>query len=138
MGRHEVAGGRGQAQVFAGVFCAGCADGEPAIAAAPLQQGGDDTGQFWWVFGARERGARHGGGDRLDGDCGAKATAAAPGTFSGVGTITIAAGALVGTFATSGGADMTFAQGDSLSLVGPASPDATFAGFSATLVGYET
>lgn len=66
-----------------------------------------------------------------------KATSAAPGTFSNVGTVTIAAGALVGTFATSGGADVAFAQGDTLALVAPASPDATFAGFSATLVGYE-
>jgi hypothetical protein len=67
-----------------------------------------------------------------------RATSAAPGTFTGVGTITVAAGALVGTFATSGGADIAFAQGDSLSLAAPASADATFAGFSATLVGYET
>ena len=67
-----------------------------------------------------------------------KATSAAPGTFSNVGTITIAAGSMVGTFATSGGADITFAQGDSLALVAPGTADATFAGFSATLVGYET
>jgi hypothetical protein len=45
---------------------------------------------------------------------------------------------MVGTFASSGGAAVTFAQGDALSLVGPASADATFTNFAATLVGYET
>jgi hypothetical protein len=68
-----------------------------------------------------------------------KATSAAPGTFTSVGTITIAAGAMVGTFASSGGgAAITFAQGDTLALVAPATPDATFAGLAATLVAYET
>jgi hypothetical protein len=67
-----------------------------------------------------------------------KATSAAPGTFSSVGTITIAAGAMVGTFASSGGAAIGFAQGDSLAMLAPASADATFANFAATLVGYET
>jgi hypothetical protein len=67
-----------------------------------------------------------------------KATSAAPGTFTSVGTITIALGAMVATFATSGGTAVTFAQGDSLALVAPATPDATFANFAATLVGFET
>jgi hypothetical protein len=67
-----------------------------------------------------------------------RATSAAPGTFTSVGTITIAAGTMVATFATSGGAAITFAQGDSISLVAPATPDTTFANFAATLVGYET
>jgi hypothetical protein len=67
-----------------------------------------------------------------------KATSAAPGTFSSVGTITIAAGAMVGTFATSGGAAVTFAQGDSLALVAPATPDATFRDVAVSLVGFET
>lgn len=67
-----------------------------------------------------------------------KATSAAPSTFSSVGTITIASGAMVATFASSGGAAVTFAQGDTLALVGPGTPDATFANFAATLVGYET
>jgi hypothetical protein len=67
-----------------------------------------------------------------------KATSAAPGTFSSVGTVTIAAGAMVGTFASSGGAAITFAQGDSIELLAPASPDATFANFAASLVGFET
>jgi hypothetical protein len=66
-----------------------------------------------------------------------KATSAAPGTFTSVGTITIAAGSMVGTFATSGGAAASFAQGDSIALVAPATPDATFANFAATLVAYE-
>jgi hypothetical protein len=67
-----------------------------------------------------------------------RATSAAPSTFTSVGTITIAAGAMVGTFTSSGGAAVSFAQGDTLALVGPATPDGTFAGFAATLVGYET
>jgi hypothetical protein len=67
-----------------------------------------------------------------------KATSAAPGTFTSVGTITIAAGAMVGTFATAGGAAITFAQGDSIALVAPGTPDATFSNFAATLVGWET
>lgn len=67
-----------------------------------------------------------------------RATSAAPGTFTSVGTITIAAGAMVGTFASSGGAAVSFAQGDTLALIAPATPDATFAGLAATLVGYET
>jgi hypothetical protein len=67
-----------------------------------------------------------------------KAISATPGTFTGVGTITIAAGAMVATFATSGGAVINFAQGDSLALVAPAVPDASFANFACTMVGYET
>jgi hypothetical protein len=45
---------------------------------------------------------------------------------------------VVGTFASSGGAAVTFAQGDTLALVGPATPDATFAGLATTLVAFET
>jgi hypothetical protein len=67
-----------------------------------------------------------------------KASNAVPGTWSSVGTITIAAGAMVATFASSGGTAITFAQGDSIRLVAPATPDATFADLAATLVGYET
>jgi hypothetical protein len=67
-----------------------------------------------------------------------KAATATPNSFSNVGTITIAAGGVTPTFATSGGAAVTFAAGDVIRIVGPASPDATFAGFYATLVGYET
>jgi hypothetical protein len=67
-----------------------------------------------------------------------KATAAAPNTFSNVGTITIGSGGVVPTFATSGGATVSFAQGDVLRIIGPSSPDATFANFYASLVGYET
>ena len=67
-----------------------------------------------------------------------KATSAAPGTFSDVGTIVIAAAALVGTFATSGGAAVSFAAGDTLALVAPATPDTTFANFAATLAAVES
>ena len=67
-----------------------------------------------------------------------KAPTATPNTFSAVGTITIAASSVTPTFATSGGTAISFAQGDVLSLEGPATADATFAGFYATLVGSET
>jgi acyl-CoA synthetase (AMP-forming)/AMP-acid ligase II len=45
---------------------------------------------------------------------------------------------MVATFATAAGAAVTFAQGDSIALVAPATPDATFSSFAATLVGFET
>lgn len=67
----------------------------------------------------------------------AKALAASPTTFSNVGTITFAAGGTVPTFATSGGAAVAFAAGDVLRLAAPSSADATFAGFSATIVMQE-
>jgi hypothetical protein len=67
-----------------------------------------------------------------------RALSATPGTFASIGTITIAAGAMVGTFASSGGAAISFAQGDAVALVGPATADATFSNFAATLVGYES
>lgn len=66
-----------------------------------------------------------------------RATAAAPGVFTSVGTIAVAAGSLSATFSTSGVA-VVYAAGDTLALVGPATPDTTFASFSATLVGRET
>ena len=65
-----------------------------------------------------------------------QATAAAPTVFTSVGTISIAAGAVVGTFATSGA--VVFAVGDTLALIAPTTADATFAGFAATLAGYES
>lgn len=67
-----------------------------------------------------------------------KAVTATPNTFSNVGTITIAAAGVTPTFASSGGAAISFAQGDVLRIVGPSTADATFAGFYATLAGYET
>ena len=67
-----------------------------------------------------------------------RALSASPGSFSSVGTITIAAGAMVATFTSSGGGAVSFAQGDTLALVGPGTPDATLTNFTATLVGYET
>jgi hypothetical protein len=67
----------------------------------------------------------------------AKALAASPTSFSNIGTITFAAGGTVPAFATSGGAAVAFAQGDVLRLAAPASADATFAGFSATVAMQE-
>jgi hypothetical protein len=67
----------------------------------------------------------------------ARALAASPTSFSTVGTITFAAGGTVPAFATSAGAAVAFAAGDVLRLIGPASADATFAGFSATVAMQE-
>lgn len=64
-----------------------------------------------------------------------KALAATPNTFSTIGSITFAAGTINPTFATTGGAAQTCAAGDVLRLTGPATADATFANFYATLVG---
>lgn len=67
-----------------------------------------------------------------------KAASATPNTFSNVGTITFALGTVTPTFASSGGTAITFAAGDVIRIVAPASADATFAGFYCTLVGFET
>ncbi len=67
-----------------------------------------------------------------------KAASATPNTFSNVGTITFAIGTVTPTFASSGSAAISFAAGDVVRLVAPASADATFTGFYATLVGAET
>lgn len=66
-----------------------------------------------------------------------RALAASPGTFTDVGAITFAAAAVVGTLSTSG-VDVDFAAGDTLALVAPTTPDTTFAGFAATLVGHKS
>lgn len=66
-----------------------------------------------------------------------QATEAAPGVFTTVGTITFAAGALLGTLS-SGGVPLNFAEGDTLALVGPPAFDLTFGDFAATLTGFET
>lgn len=50
------------------------------------------------------------------------------------GTCTIAAGTLTPTFATTGGAAVNFAAGDVLSVIAPATPDATLADPAITLV----
>ena len=63
----------------------------------------------------------------------ARALAVTATTFSTVGTITIIAGSVSPTFETSA-APVAFAAGDVIRLVAPASPDASFAGFSATIV----
>jgi hypothetical protein len=67
-----------------------------------------------------------------------KAAAATPNTFSQVGTITFATGTVTPTFASSGGTSISFAANDRLRIVAPGTPDATFAGFYATIVGSET
>ena len=66
-----------------------------------------------------------------------KALAASPGTFTSIGTITIAAGTYTGVFVTTG-AELSFSDGDTLALIAPVLEDATFADFAATLVGYES
>ena len=67
-----------------------------------------------------------------------KALAASPTAFSTVGSITFAAGAATATFQTVGHVDITWAQGDVLALIAPASPDSDLADFYSTLVGFET
>jgi hypothetical protein len=66
----------------------------------------------------------------------ARALAGTPTSFATVATITFAAGAVTGTMSTQ--AAISFAQGDILRVRGPATPDATFADFHMTLVGFET
>lgn len=66
-----------------------------------------------------------------------KALAASPNTFTTIGTITIAAGSITPTFATTGGTAVAFAQGDVLRLMAPSSADATFADFYATIAASE-
>jgi len=67
-----------------------------------------------------------------------RALSASPNTFTQIGMITITAGGIAPTFATSGGAAISLAQGDVLRLVGPASADTTLANFYATIVAQET
>ena len=68
----------------------------------------------------------------------AKAASGTPTSFSDVATITFAAAGVTGTWATTGGTAVSFAQGDILRVRGPVSPDGTLADFHMTLVGYET
>ena len=65
----------------------------------------------------------------------AQALAASPNTFTSIGTITIAAGSINATFATSGGTAKTLAIGDVVRVMGPSSADATLANFYVTIVG---
>lgn len=68
-----------------------------------------------------------------------KAVPAAPTTFTEVATIQIGAGSYVlGGGGTTGGAAQNFAQGDTLQIVGPTTPDVTLAGVAITLVGFES
>ena len=54
---------------------------------------------------------------------------------SSIGSCTIAAGSTTPTFASSGGAAQTFAAGDLLSIIAPATPDTTLADPALTLAG---
>jgi hypothetical protein len=54
---------------------------------------------------------------------------------SSIGSCTIGAGGTTPTFATSGGAAQSFAAGDVLAIISPASPDATLADPAITLAG---
>lgn len=65
-----------------------------------------------------------------------KALSATPTTWANIATITFAGGAVLGTFSTQ--AAITFAQGDLIRIRGPATPDATLADFTATIMGWET
>lgn len=65
----------------------------------------------------------------------AQALSATPKTFTQIGTITVAAGSINCTFATTGGAPKTLAVGDVLRVQGPATPDSTLSNFYCTLVG---
>ena len=67
----------------------------------------------------------------------AMALAASPTVFAAIGTITFAAGTIMPTFATSGGAAVSMAQGDVVQLTGPATADATLANVYVTLVAQE-
>jgi hypothetical protein len=55
-----------------------------------------------------------------------------------VGTITFAASGAVGTFASSGGAIVTFAIGDTIAVVNQATADATAANFGIVLAGEQS
>lgn len=57
---------------------------------------------------------------------------------SQIGTIVFAAGGSTPTFTTTAGAAQTFAAGDILTIVGPATGDATLTNWSATLAGTRT
>ena len=52
-----------------------------------------------------------------------------------IGTCTIAAGGTTPTFATTGGTEQTFAAGDLLAIIAPATPDSTLADPAITLAG---
>lgn len=57
---------------------------------------------------------------------------------SAIGTITFGVGSTTGVLATTGAATVSYAPGDRIVIVGPASPDATLADISVTLKGVYT
>ena len=66
-----------------------------------------------------------------------QATEAAPGVYTTVASGTVGAGQLLGTLTTSG-VPLNFAEGDTMAIVAPASPDATFGDVACTLTGFES
>jgi hypothetical protein len=76
------------------------------------------------------------------GSCKTAATASTVYTIyqngTAVGTITWAASATTPTLATTGGVALTFNPGDIITIVGPATPDATLSNWSVTLVSTRT
>jgi len=66
-----------------------------------------------------------------------RALNASPNSFVSIGTLTVGAGSITVTPSTSA-TPITLAKGDVIRIMGPASADATFAGFYATIVFSET
>jgi hypothetical protein len=66
-----------------------------------------------------------------------QATELTPGVYATVGSGTVVGGSLLGTLTTFG-IPLNFVEGDTLAIVAPTVPDATFGDFACTLVGFET
>lgn len=66
-----------------------------------------------------------------------KSSLASPNSFSDVGAITFAAGTVTPTFNIGPSVPLNLLKGDTIRLLGPATPDATFANFYCTLVASE-
>ena len=60
------------------------------------------------------------------------------GSWTTIGTITIASSSVTPTFTTVSGTAKNFTQGQCLQVIGPSTADATFANFFCTLIGFET
>lgn len=67
-----------------------------------------------------------------------KLAGGATGSSSSIGTITIGAGSVTPSFATTSGTAKSLSQGDVVEVIGPSSADASFANFLCTIVAYET